>query len=262
MTITISGDLGSGKSTVSHLLSALHGLVRYSTGDVQRKLAADRGMTSLEFNRLAETDPEIDRLIDQGTADLAKQESRVVFDSRLAWYFVEGAYRIYLSVDPHVAANRVLFAGRGATESYDTMEEASQELRARRASELLRFQHYYGIQLDDLSNYDLVLDSTFASAERIAELVPGDASLRGVVVSPKVLIPVAGIAGEAIEVVRQDGHYFLVSGRAAVSAALRDGLEFVTGQLAKGHGVVASDSRLIAEWEAAHGFRFASYPAI
>ena len=62
--ITISGMLGSGKSTVAKLLAECLGWDYYSTGNAQREIAAKRGMTTLELNRLADTDPSIDKEID------------------------------------------------------------------------------------------------------------------------------------------------------------------------------------------------------
>ena len=45
------------------LVDAL-GARRVSTGEAQRQIAAQRGISTLELNRLAETDPTIDEEID------------------------------------------------------------------------------------------------------------------------------------------------------------------------------------------------------
>ena len=56
MIITISGALGSGKSTVAKILVRKFNLKHYSTGDFMREIAAKRGVTLLELSKLAETD--------------------------------------------------------------------------------------------------------------------------------------------------------------------------------------------------------------
>ena len=62
--ITLSGQLGSGKSTVGKLLAKKLGYTFYSTGNAQRKIAAERGLTTLELNKLSMTDSSIDEQID------------------------------------------------------------------------------------------------------------------------------------------------------------------------------------------------------
>ena len=293
--ITISGDLGSGKSTVAHL-----GISRYSTGDVQRKLAAERGLSSLEFNRLSETDPEIDRLIDSGTTQFAQPGVGAIFDSRLAWHFIPGSIKIYLSVDQYVAANRVMGSDRGAVESYQSAEEARVLLRARRQSELERFRGYYGIDVDSLRNFDLVIDSTYSSAERIADLIlelistklrPGPV----VYLHPRTVLPTDSVeewskslpdvssddlsalkdvkGSPLLELIRSDRYFYIGDGHHRTSQALKDGLEFVAGSIQYQDGELAfgkdvsefvrteCSASKVYDWESAHGFRFASYPS-
>jgi cytidylate kinase len=62
--ITLTGDLGSGKSAVSSILCEITGFEYLSTGRIQRKIAENMGMDTLELNRLADTDPSIDERID------------------------------------------------------------------------------------------------------------------------------------------------------------------------------------------------------
>ena len=51
MHITITGRLGSGKSTVAKLIVENHGYTYYSTGNIMRELAAEAGISILEYNR-------------------------------------------------------------------------------------------------------------------------------------------------------------------------------------------------------------------
>ena len=47
----------------------------------------------------------------------------------------------------------------------------AEEIRARKASERLRYREQYGVDCKDLSNYDLVVDSTYASPEDVAACI-------------------------------------------------------------------------------------------
>ena len=62
--IAITGDLGSGKSSVAKIICQKAGYDYFSTGSLQRKLAAEKGMNTLELNYLSEKTNEIDDYID------------------------------------------------------------------------------------------------------------------------------------------------------------------------------------------------------
>ena len=82
--ISLAGDLGSGKSTVGKLLAEKFGAQMYSTGTIQRELAAKMNMTTLELNKYSETHPEVDDMIDDGLRALNEKDVSVVIDSRMA----------------------------------------------------------------------------------------------------------------------------------------------------------------------------------
>lgn len=169
--IAITGDIGSGKSAVGKLLRERLGYAFYSTGELQRRIAARRGMTTLELNQFAETHPEIDREIDGMTVTLDReQEEPFIIDSRIAWHFIPAAFKIYLKVDPGIAVDRIMGAGR-ATETYATREEGLAEVARRRASETARFRDTYGIDLTDMGNFDLVVDTSHLTPEAVADRV-------------------------------------------------------------------------------------------
>lgn len=168
--ISLAGDLGSGKSTVSRIIIARTGAEYYSTGTVCRKMAAEHGMTIDEFNRYMETHPETDKLIDDGLRALSDDPRSLIIDSRMAFHFVKNTFRVYLTTDPMVSAARIL-ADKRAGESFDTVEETAKRVSARRASENFRYFEKYGVHIMDMQNYDLVLDTTDIAPETVADLI-------------------------------------------------------------------------------------------
>ena len=174
MHITLTGNLGSGKSTICKILKEKYGFEIYSTGTVQRHLAAEMGLSVLEMNKLMCSDHKYDHLIDDTTAKISREnpDKNIVFDSRLAWNFVEKSYKIFLSVSLDEATRRVYNdASRGAVESYKSPEECKDKLRERAANEKMRYADIYGLNYFDFSNYDLVLDSSFATPEVLAQTI-------------------------------------------------------------------------------------------
>ena len=96
MVITISGDIGSGKSTTGKLLCEKLGYKYLSTGAIQRQIAADMGMTTLELNHLTDSRRDIDEKIDSYTRALNETDDNYVVDSRLAWNFIPSSYKVFL----------------------------------------------------------------------------------------------------------------------------------------------------------------------
>ena len=165
--ISLAGDLGSGKSTVGKLLAEKFGAQMYSTGTIQRELAAKMNMTTLELNKYSETHPEVDDMIDDGLRALNEKDVSVVIDSRMAWHFVPSSFSVYMSADPAVAAARIMNAGR-ESEPFKSLDEAVRSIAERRQSEQARYMHLYGVDIKDLKNYDFVIDTSDISPETVA----------------------------------------------------------------------------------------------
>lgn len=169
--ITITGDLGSGKSAVSKILCEKTGFEYVSTGRIQRQLAQELGLDTLEMNRRADTDPTIDQRIDGIFVDLGKDAKGYIVDSRMAWFFLPESFKVYLQADVAVAAERILNDPTRKSEEYETKEEAIRKILARKESENNRFLAKYGADCGDLHNFDLVLNTTHRSPQQVADLI-------------------------------------------------------------------------------------------
>ena len=75
MHISITGRLGSGKSTVAKIIAEKYGYEIVSTGTALRNIAASLGMTALEFNRLMTSDPKYDFMIDRETRRISVERA-------------------------------------------------------------------------------------------------------------------------------------------------------------------------------------------
>ncbi len=168
--ISLTGDLGSGKSHVSRLLSEKLGFRIVSTGFIQREIAEKYKMTTLELNEYTKTHPEIDDEIDGTISKLQETDESLIFDSRLAWHFAPKSFKVYLTVNMDEAARRIFYDKR-TSENYQNIEEAKNKIRARRKSELERFKDYYNIDYSDLKNYDLIVDTTEITPEEVCSKI-------------------------------------------------------------------------------------------
>ncbi len=166
--ISLAGDLGSGKSTVAKILVERLGAEYYSTGAIVRSIAEKHGMSVADFNVYMETHPETDLEIDNGLKELSNSEKFLIIDSRMAWHFTKGTFKVYLSADPETSALRIMNANRVGEHSA-TLEETIKETKTRRESEKKRYMLQYGVDIKNLLNYSLVIDTTHAAPEEIAE---------------------------------------------------------------------------------------------
>ena len=178
MHITLTGNLGSGKSTLSKILENQYGYEIFSTGKVIRQIASDHGVSVLEMNKLMEKDHKYDHEIDNTTARISREnpDKNILFDSRLAWNFVEKSFKVFLSVSLDVAATRVSEdLTRGGVENYKSLDEAKRKLKERAEAEDKRYKEIYGIEYFNMSNYNLILDSTDCAPEILAQILKEEA---------------------------------------------------------------------------------------
>ena len=285
--IAISGDLGSGKSTVCRLLKERLSFGGYSMGETWRRLAEKYQMTILELNRYSETHP-LDEEMDRDLTETGQAPGNMIFDSRLAWHFVPDSFKVHLVVDSRIAASRIYNDLRGQAEGYASVEQAHALLQERKASENRRYLQKYGVDCTRLQNYDLVVDTSMASPERIAELIctcfeawRNGKTFTPLWLSPQSLFPAresdgSGCDRSEVALLEVDCFLYIWEGLETVSHALREGSPWVAAR------VIARDEEfpatrndsarklvqkhcrleLLQDWEAQHQFRFSKYPSI
>lgn len=173
--ITIAGRPGSGKSTTAKAVASQLGFDHYSSGDLFRSLAKERGIDVLQANLSAEQNTEIDHLVDGRLQDINMHDDRKVIDARTAWHWIPTSFKVFLNLDLQVAAQRILNGmddARLASEHIhrDPIEYA-QVLQSRLDSESRRYKALYDIDPYDLSNYDLVIDTEANNLAQVAEMV-------------------------------------------------------------------------------------------
>jgi CMP/dCMP kinase len=296
--ITINGELGSGKSSVARRLAESFKMRLVSTGDIHRSIAASLRLTTLETNLRAEHDEMIDAKVDGVTKELAGAEYPIVFDSRLAWKLVPGAFKVHLTVDPAVSARRLHRERHTDVEGYASVEEARKAAEERYQSEYRRFLTKYDADMSFLKNYHLVVDTSDASIDEVVAQIESayhaDSSrLADLRVSPVRLLP-GRDPTDTIKDPRQDpgtspgqtsieeaslavGYarpfFYMLDGLPAVSAAIRRGQSLITARLLAEAGEEVADGlsaeeylcamitpSWITTWEKENNLRFETVP--
>jgi len=171
--VSFNGQEGSGKSTIATLVAEKLGWPRYYMGQMFRDMAAEKGMALPEFRKICDVDPDFDKKVDDRVIKLSQDQDKFIIESRTAWHFVPDSLKIYLKVDPDVAAERIFKAvtkgnNRGNEDvCLNTVEDIQKSILRRRSEDTERYFILYGIHQDDEKNYDLIIDTTKLTVEEV-----------------------------------------------------------------------------------------------
>jgi cytidylate kinase len=176
MIITITGEPGSGKSTVGKKLAQKLGYDHYYIGQIRRDAAKKKGMTLAEYNKYGETHPETDTEVDDYQKNLGQKKDNFVIEGRTSWFLIPHSIKIYLTVDPMEGARRVFDElqsdnNRNEDNKLLTVEDMLRSHKERDASDKLRYIKYYQKDCFDKNNFDFVVDTTNLSPEEVFDTV-------------------------------------------------------------------------------------------
>jgi len=165
MIVTVSGEIGAGKSTVARAAARALGLRHLSTGELYRDEAKRRGVSLLELGRLAVQDPTIDQALDSMQVEAARA-GNILVESRLSGWLIDGDLRIWLRAPLAVRAARV------AARDHTDLESATRDVPAREEGERRRFLETYHLDLSDLTRYHVIVDTAkWAASDIVAALL-------------------------------------------------------------------------------------------
>ncbi|MFA5023911.1 MAG: cytidylate kinase family protein [Patescibacteria group bacterium] len=177
MIISLSGAMGSGKSTIAQRLADKLNWPRYYMGGIRREAAKKRGLTLEEYNKLGETDPTTDYEVDEVyQKELARREANFIIEGRTAWHFLPQSLKIYLDVDLEVGAKRIFGNlqqknDRNEAKNLATWQAVKASNEKRIKSDRARYQKYYQIDVYDRKNYDFYLDTTNLDQNQVFQAV-------------------------------------------------------------------------------------------
>lgn len=167
MIISISGPPGSGKSTVAKKIAHDFSLKYISAGQIFRELAQKEGLTLLELNNIAEKNFDIDKKIDQEIFRIATSEKNVIIESHIGGWLLKDIADISI----YLNASIITRAKRISTRDKISFNEALDQIIKREESHSKRFLTYYGIDMSDLSVFDLVINTDFISPDDALKII-------------------------------------------------------------------------------------------
>ena len=169
MIITIGGLPGTGTTTIAKMIAEKYNLKHVCAGFIFREMAKEMGMDLQEFSKYAEEHEEIDKEVDRRQVELARQ-GNIILEGRLAaWMLLRNGIKpdltIWFKAPLEVRAERI-----SKREDMDK-DTALKKMIDREKSEKKRYKEIYNIDLDDLSVYDLIIDTSKWDVEGVFGIV-------------------------------------------------------------------------------------------
>jgi CMP/dCMP kinase len=162
--IAISGRSGCGNTTVSKMVAERLNL--HFINFTFRSLAKERNVELKDILELAAKDDSLDKELDIRQVQLANEGGGCVLGSRLAiWMLKEADLKIYLDASPLTRAERIVNREGG------TLEEVAAFTASRDKQDHGRYLRIYGIDTDDYSFADLIVDTDNITPENITDMI-------------------------------------------------------------------------------------------
>jgi len=161
--ITIDGPSGAGKGTLAYYIAQTLDIPAYSAGDFFRQLAKEKNLTVEQLSKQA--DKQTDIKVDKRTLEKGLEQNCVIESRISSW--VLGTYsdlKIYVTADLEERARRTardLEEGqREAEQQVTDPKKVKKKIKDRDKDNKQRYSKYYGIDVEKLQMYDLIIDNT------------------------------------------------------------------------------------------------------
>jgi cytidylate kinase len=163
MRILLSGLSGTGSTTAARRIADDFGLRYVYGGQIFRNLAAERGILLEELAESLEQNPEAEREIDDRLIAAGKGDDVLIESRTIGWLFPRElpALRVWLTCDLAERLDRV--------ERRENHPRSRENLLRRESSDNRRYLRLYGIEPEDFSPFDLVLDTTDMPVDEVVD---------------------------------------------------------------------------------------------
>jgi len=157
MIITLSGNSGTGKSTVAQQLKKTLNYELFSVGSFIRAEADKRSLSINDFHNTIDA-VDIQNIIKEKFFEIRKRDG-VILDSRTAWIFIPESYKVYLQASYYVCAQRLVKDESRIEFMNMDISAVARKLSLDDETEKTYFSERFKVRYDSPENYDLFLST-------------------------------------------------------------------------------------------------------
>ncbi|MBP6085245.1 (d)CMP kinase [Candidatus Gracilibacteria bacterium] len=166
MIITISGNSGTGTTTLSRRLSSTLGFPYFYAGSIFRRIADEHKLKLLDMIEGVGYDSNLDRQVDDEMVQIMSSQKDALVEGRLsgylAWHHKIPSFRILLTASPATQAERI------AQREQKSLTQALAEAAERDNLDWQRYLDLYGIDKQTAPQwYQLILDTDTMDIETV-----------------------------------------------------------------------------------------------
>lgn len=139
---------------------------------MKKHLSEKMGIDTYELAKLSEQPENIekfDKEFDRFQVDLANEDT-IILDSRMGFHRIPKALKIYLTIDPVIAAQRI-YNNERTYDNYESIEKNIEMIAKRDETDRSRLLKLYGVDCQEFANFDLVIDSGNKTIDEITDLI-------------------------------------------------------------------------------------------
>lgn len=140
---------------------------------MKRELATQMGLNIIEFNKLGEL-PENREKFDLQYEEFQKNldvNDNIILDSRLSFYCQPKAFKVFLTISDKEAARRIFNDKERIGDNYPNVEAVLEDMKKRNEQDVERYKELYGIDIMDMSQFDLVVDTTVSDPQKYIDFI-------------------------------------------------------------------------------------------
>ncbi len=163
MKIAISGLTGVGKTTVADIVAQWLDIphIRLSFKD----LAEEKGISLMEFQRLAEEDPSVDKEFDEFQKKVLKEKGQYVASTWLAPWLDDTDINVWLYAGIDTRVHRVA-KREGISE-----DEAREYIHKKDQSNIKRYRELYGIDITQKDKFHVCINTELYTPKQVADII-------------------------------------------------------------------------------------------
>jgi cytidylate kinase len=171
MKIALSSLSGAGITTACN--NVAKALTLKVINYTMRNIAQEAGVDFFKLLEKAKKDQRFDYCLDKRIMDEAEMERDCVVGTRLACWLVNADLTVWLHAPLRVRAKRI------AKREGKPLAQVIEETRKRDLQDAMRYKRIYGVNINNHSKLDLVINTEHLTADQVSALIIAAARLAG-----------------------------------------------------------------------------------